>query len=444
MSKDLTANEAWEKLFEKYDIPGKVEKNGFFDIEASQIKDFKEPRLMTKWDSSKSLPGVLKSNKINILPTSRRSYVMGKFDLYQKIPDWIGDVKKMQKVHVPEFESINIKNITSESNAINVLMISPILENFLEEGENYATFNGRMGTGKFDFSVDRKSNTPLKVNVDRAQCEIDAGLENNKSVVIIEAKNVVHPDFHIRQLYYPYRLWQKRVQKPIRLVFSVYTNQIYRLLEYRFTDLYNYSSIELIREKYYTLQDINISNEDLLKVYKSTKIKTDDNQDKSNVPFIQANKFERVISLIENLQNNDLTREQIADLMQFDLRQADYYFNAGKYLGLFEKYYAEEYDEDTEKSYKTLKIRLTKQGKKVAEKNYKSRQLELVKLMLEHKIFNTLFFDTYTTGILPKPNQIQDLMRKYNVRKEGQIPRQSGSVLAWLKWIFKLAEIEEI
>lgn len=444
MSKKITANEAWKKLFEKYDIPGKVEKDGFFDIKASQIKDFKEPRLMAKWDSSESLPGVLKSHKINILPTSRGSYVMGKFNLYEDIPDWIDDVKKMQKVYVPEFESIDIKNITSESNAINVLMISPILENFLEEGENYATFNGRMGTGNFDFTVDRKSNTPLKINVDRAQCEIDAGLENDSSVVIIEAKNVVHLDFHIRQLYYPYRLWQTRVQKPIRLVFSIYTNQIYRLLEYRFTDINNYSSIELVREKYYTLQDINISNEELFKVYKSTKIKTDDNQDKTIVPFIQANNFERVISLIENLQNDDLTPEQIAELMQFDIRQSDYYFNAGKYLGLFEKYDSEEYDEETAKYYKTVKIRLTKKGKKVAEKNYKPRQLELVKLMLEHKIFNKLFFDTYTTGTFPKPNDIQDLMRKYNVCNEGQIHRRSGSVLAWLKWIFKLPEIEEI
>ena len=447
MTKKISANEAWKKLFEKYDIPNKIEKEGFFNIKASQIKEFKEPRLMAKWDSSESLPGVLKSHKINILPTSRSSYVMGNFDLYEYIPEWVDDVKEMQKVNVPEFESINIKNITSESNAINVLMISPILENFLGEGENYATFNGRMGTGIFDFSVDRKSDGPLKINVDRAQCEIDAGLENEHSVIIIEAKNVVHPDFHIRQLYYPYRLWEKRVKKPIRLIFSIYTNQIYRLLEYRFIDINNYSSIELVREKYYTLQDINISNEELFKVYKSTKVKTYDSrakQDKDDVPFVQANNFERVISLIENLQENDITLEEIADLMQFELRQSYYYFNAGRYLGLFEKYDAKEYDEDTDKYYEIKKVRLTKHGRKVAEMNYKPRQLELVKLILEHKIFNELFFSTYTTGILPSRDYIQTLMRKYNVCNESQVPRRSGSVLAWIKWIFKLAEIEEV
>jgi hypothetical protein len=444
MTKKISANDAWKKLFEKHDILNRINKYVFFNIEASQIKEFKEPRLMAKWDSSESLPSIQKHNKINILPTSRGSYVMGKFNLYEDIPDWVDNVKEMQKVDVPEFESIDIKNITSESNAINVLMLSPILENFLDEGKNYETFTGRMGTGVFDFSVDRKSDSPLKINVNCAQCEIDAGLENDNSVIIIEAKNVVHPDFHIRQLYYPYRLWQTRVQKPIRLIFSIYTNQIYRLLEYRFTDLNNYSSIELVGEKYYTLQDINISNEDLLKVWRSTKVKTYDNQDKVDVPFIQANDFERVISLIENLQNNDLTEEQIADLMQFDIRQSDYYFNAGRYLGLFEKYNAEDYDDDTAKYYEVKKVRLTKQGKKIAEKNYKPRQLELVKLMLEHKIFHKLFWDTYTTGVLPSPHDIQNLMGKYNVCNEGQVSRRSSTVYSWLKWIFKLPEIEEI
>ena len=51
-NKDLSVDEAWEKLLEKYDIVKKIEEDGIFHIEASQIKEFKEPRLMSKWDSS--------------------------------------------------------------------------------------------------------------------------------------------------------------------------------------------------------------------------------------------------------------------------------------------------------------------------------------------------------------------------------------------------------
>ena len=37
-----------------------------------------------------------------------------------------------------------------------------------------------------------------------------------------------------------------------------------------------------------------------------------------------------MISLMEILFEEDKTTEEIAEIMQFDLRQSDYYYNAGK------------------------------------------------------------------------------------------------------------------
>ena len=65
-NENLSANEAWKALIEKYDIAEEVKKNGIFHIKASDIKEFKEPRLMAKWDSTDSLPDVLRRNKINM------------------------------------------------------------------------------------------------------------------------------------------------------------------------------------------------------------------------------------------------------------------------------------------------------------------------------------------------------------------------------------------
>lgn len=76
---NITVNEAWKALIEKYDILTEVEKKGYFCITANQIKEFKEPRLMAKWDSVDSLPQVLRENKLNILPDSRSSYIIGDF-----------------------------------------------------------------------------------------------------------------------------------------------------------------------------------------------------------------------------------------------------------------------------------------------------------------------------------------------------------------------------
>ena len=150
---ELTSNQAWQALIKKYNILEKIKNNGHFIIKSSDIKKFREPRLMAKWDSSDSLPKVLKDNKINILPISRSSYIISDFILYQEIPELVERVTQMTKVDIPEYESINIKNINSEANAINVLTISGILDDFLETENNVLTFNGRMGTGIFDFTV---------------------------------------------------------------------------------------------------------------------------------------------------------------------------------------------------------------------------------------------------------------------------------------------------
>ena len=131
----MNVNEAWEKLFEKYDILNKIQNDGAFFITAKQIKEFKEPRLMAKWDSSENLPSIFKKNKINILPVSRSEYILSHFELYETIPILGEKVTDMQKVEIPEYETIDVENISSEANAINVLMLSKILDDFLDEDE---------------------------------------------------------------------------------------------------------------------------------------------------------------------------------------------------------------------------------------------------------------------------------------------------------------------
>lgn len=431
----MNVNEAWIKLFEKYDILSRIKSEGAFYITANQIKEFKEPRLMAKWDSSENLPSIFKKHNINILPISRTGYVLSDFKLYEPIPELGEHITDMQKVEIPEYETIDIGNISSEANAINVLMLSKILDDFLDEDDNVATFNGRMGTGIFSFRVDRHRGTTFEIDVKNAQCEIDGGMENNNSVVILEAKNVVHPDFHVRQLYYPYRLWASKIEKPIRLVFSIYSNQIYRLFEYEFEDKDNYSSIRLVKSKNYSLQDTDIALNELYNVYSDVKVVYDDNQNNTNIPFIQANSFERIISLMEILFEEDKSTEEIAEIMQFDLRQSDYYYNAGKYLGLFEKKDVA----DEEKIVK--KVSLSKLGKDTVKLRYKERQLKLVRLILEHEIFNKLFTRVYNSGELPTKEEIQEIMRENNVCNDGQIVRRSSSVYSWLKWIFNLQNI---
>ena len=432
-NKSITANDAWAMLIEKYDIVNQVIKDGLFHIKASEIKAFKEPRLMAKWDCIAALPTVLKKYNLNILPDSRSSYVLGDFLLYKEIPELQEEVFNMDYVEIPDYETIDINNISSEAVAINVLVISGILDDFLGVDGTVQTFSGRMGTGEFDFVVDTVRGNKQKIFVKNAQCEIDGGFENEHEVVIMEAKNILNEEFHVRQLYFPYRLWRKKVTKPIRLIFSIYSNMIFRLFEYRFVEINDYSSIELIKTKNYSLQDTTIDIEDLIEVRNNTKICYQDNQyDDLKVPFIQANSFERVISLLENMKDNPMTKEQIAELMVFDERQSDYYYNAGAYLGLFEK----------KREDKISKVFLTRLGDNVFSLNYKERQLKFVELILKHQIFADCFDMVINSGgDLPDIETIESLMREYNVCNEGQINRRASSVQGWIKWIFNLINL---
>ena len=69
-------NKAWNDLFEKYNIIDAIEVNGFFEITADQIKESgREPRLMTKFDSSENLPSIFAENSLAILPITSLSII---------------------------------------------------------------------------------------------------------------------------------------------------------------------------------------------------------------------------------------------------------------------------------------------------------------------------------------------------------------------------------
>lgn len=419
-------DDKWEILFEKYNIETEIKKNGVFYITADQIREVKEPRLMTKFDTKESLPKVF-GNKIAILPVTRGKYVLGEFELYQDFPKMNPDIKRITSAKIPEFyETIDINDIRSEANAINIMGIAGILDDFLGEEDMVQTVSGRMSSGDFSFCVDstNKACADKKlINVQNSQVEIDGGFENHNVFSLIEGKNVVHSNFLVRQLYYPMRLWNAKISKPIRPVFMVYSNNIFRLLEYEFTDINSYSSIKLVNERNYSLEDIEITIDDLEHVWQETKVVPE-----PDVTFIQADSFNKVISLVENLNDSSMNSTEIAELFGFRERQSDYYFNACKYLGLAEKVTDEE----------GVKIHITSLGKKLLEMRYKERQLEYVRLILQHEIFKDLFEVMLRTGEIPNKKFIANKMRELNVCGESLIERRASSVRGWLYWISTL------
>lgn len=388
---------------------------------------------MTKHDASLLVPKTLRDNKLNVLPISRSAYVLGDFELFQDFPDTTG--LRPQLRTLPDFETLTVDNITSESNAINALIASGILDDFLGEEDVVGTFNGRMGTGDFSFQVDRKLHQPVRINVSGAQLEIDGGFETSDSVIIMEAKNVPHPDFHVRQLYFPYRKYKELVKKPIRLVFSQYIDQTYYLYEYEFEEIENYSSIRLVNMAAYTFDDRRITSSELWQAYLDTPVRTDDSYTRSTITFPQADRIERVFALMDRLKNEPegLHTKYITEFMGTTGRQAAYYPTAGRWLGLFEH---------GDRGYTML----TAKGERIAKLSHRERQLAIARQMFEHEILRRCFSTAYTTGELPTLQQIQQWMRELHVfpptSPDSMYKRRAQTILAWTRWLMSLADDE--
>ncbi|MCI8814816.1 MAG: transcriptional regulator [Lachnospiraceae bacterium] len=421
-------DKAWEFLFEKYAILSHIERDGKFIISSPQIKEYREPRLMAKFDHYINLPQIFAKNKLAILPISRREYIISHFEAYQ--PFEALDKSITQAPLLAELQSLDANHITSETIAMNCAWASGILSDFLEEDMLYPTVSGRMGSGQFDFKIQNSCvGGQIGVSVNNSQIEIDAAYEGARSLALFEAKRDLSEDFLVRQLYYPYRVWRERVTKKVRPVFLVYSNGIFSLYEYEFQNPDSYNSLALIKHKNYSIVDTAIGVLDLQDVASRTQIVPE-----PEAPFPQANSFERVINICELLNTRDLSREQVTEEYAFDIRQTNYYTDAARYLGLLERHY--------EEARKPM-YSLSDLGRRIMKLNYKQRQLALCALILRHLAFRETFEFRMKTGVMPDAATIVGIMHRSSLSKMGSEStyfRRSSTISGWVNWMLGLIE----
>lgn len=420
---------AWEKIFDKYKIINKVLTDGHTIISSTHINEFREARLMTKFDHKSQLPKLFADNNLSILPTSRGGYVIGTFETFS---DFNTDDIEITPIEFPTFlESLDYRDITSEATAINCAFVSKILHDFTEEENLLPTVSGRMSSSSFGFDIN-SSKGLFKINVGNSQVEIDGGYEGDNSLNLIEAKNYISDDFLVRQLYYPYKLWSGKIHKQVRPIFLTYTNGVFHLREYAFSNINHYNSLVLVKHKKYAVQDGAFNIEAIQEILDKTKAVKE-----PEIPFPQADSFERVINLCELLKQKDfITKEEITQNYDFDARQTDYYSNAGKYLGLIE----------TGKDPFSGQIGsyLTNKGKQVFNTNLIDRQKEFVKVIVSHLAFKQTLKLYLENGEMPSKNEIVEVMKRSKLHKVGSDTtyfRRASTITGWVNWIMNQIEV---
>jgi len=284
-----------------------------------------------------------------------------------------------------------------------------------------------MGTGAFDFLIDNaKTGMYCTIHTNNSQVEIDAAYEGVRGLALFEAKRDLSDDFLVRQLYYPFRTWRNRVTKPVRTLFMVYSNGVYRLYEYEFQDPGHYNSLILIRQKNYTIEDTAIGITDIQDVLRRARVMRE-----PRIQFPQADSFERVVNICELLNERELSRGDVTEQYAFDVRQTNYYTDAARYLGLLEK----------RKDGKTPVYSLSEAGRRILGLNYKKRQLAYCDCILSHKAFNDALTRYFDTGYMPPMGEIVQIMKQselYNVRSDSTFERRSSTIKGWLNWIVGL------
>jgi hypothetical protein len=288
-----------------------------------------------------------------------------------------------------------------------------------------------MSSSSFNFDINSLKGV-FNVKVGNSQVEIDGGYEGDNSLNLIEAKNYISDDFLIRQLYYPFKLWSGKIQKQVRPIFLTYSNGVFHLREYAFSNVNHYNSLVLVRHRKYVVKEGSFNLEALSQIINTTKTIKE-----PEIPFPQADSFERVINLCELLKQKEfISKEDITQNYDFDGRQTDYYSNAGKYLGLIEI----RRDPLTGQT----GCFLTTKGKQVFNLNLIDRQKEFVKQIVSHKAFKETLKLYLDNGEMPSKETIIEIMKQsklYNIGSESTYFRRASTIVGWTNWI--ITQIEE-
>ncbi|MFN8575540.1 MAG: transcriptional regulator [Candidatus Sericytochromatia bacterium] len=418
----------WVKIFNSYNIIENIKNKCYFIINSNQINEYHQARLMTKFDYKSHLPKIFQENELSILPISRGDYIISNFKAYH---DFDQNDVDITRIKFPNYiESINHNNITSESIALNCAYISGMIEDFLDDDYVKLTVNGRMSSLNFEFKIINVMNNKLQdIYVSNSQLEIDGGYEGINSLSLIEAKNSISSDFLIRQIYYPYRLWRNKITKTIRPIFLTYTNGTFHFREYFFQELNNYNSLVLLNQKKYIIDEGEINLEIIQRILNEINIVVE-----PNIPFPQADSFDRLINLCELLnQKHKLSQGDITENYDFDKRQTSYYTSAGMYLGLIDK---------TKEDNKVIYF-LTQKGLDLFKISIFNRQIVFIKLILSHSIFNKtlkLYFKSFRP---PNKTEILVLMRESNLYKidsDSTFKRRASTISGWVNWILRSIE----
>lgn len=429
MSVNSKNDGAWEALFEAHNILDRVNSNGFCELSGSSISKERDARLMTTFHHRIQLPSIFKRNHLTIVPKTRTTYVIGNFESYFNLDT--GPLPAVEEVSLPAtLETINPQDLYSESATLMCAHRAGMLEQVLNESI-VLTVTGSMSAGRFSYSLnDLRRNDRFSINVENPQCHVAGGFEGANSFAIVEVTNETVGDFLTQLLYYPYRLWSRKTRKEVVPIYLSYSNEVFSLYRFRFSEPSHQNSIEIDGQWRFQIESNQIELSDIVDIVRRVTV-VDEPQD---IPFPQADSFSRVIDLLNQLHVvGTLSQEEITANYAFDQRQTQYYATAGIFLDLIDRQQSRE---------EGVSYGLTQSGSDIMSQRPAQRNLAIVERILKHRVFHDTVSLYLNQAAKPTADQIVEIMRAANIEldREGNttMNRRAQTVLAWIDWMMEL------
>ena len=255
----MASDRSWRKIFEDHKIDEHDFSDSPFIITNQQIKescqDFtktaeKEVRILCKQDSREDRPRVFQENNLFILPIKNGTYALVEGEGYIDIPAIESEVIAYRSGLSFSLDTSKVGD--SEMQHLDYAYASSLIRSFMDDDTFVLTIRGRKYTPEFSFSVGRYKQT---LRVRSVQTEVDAGYEGENRVLLVEAKNSSTDNVIIRQIYYPFRQWQKYTQKPVELIFFEKRDEEYGIWRFKFESVDDYDSIQMVDSARYRISE---------------------------------------------------------------------------------------------------------------------------------------------------------------------------------------------
>ena len=425
-------NQAWKKLDEQFHIREKLKAGATIPISARQIKQHtgREPRLMMKFDFREQRPSVIKD--ATIFPVTNGEYLIVPGDGYHSVEILPTRVHSWE----PTEQSLKLESLpwedgpVSESQLIDMAHASGVLGEFLSEKKLYLTIRGRRRAPEFSFQFGSMG-SERQVHVDGVQVEVDAGYEG-EALHLLEAKMGVRNDFHVRQLYYPLRMWQQILpHKKIQTVFLSYSDKVLSLRLYEFSNLERIHSIRLVKALDVTF-DQEIAVPSLNQVLRETRLQSPP----PGVTFPQADDLAKVLDLVDAVAAGITEVEDLVDRYEFSERQAAYYTSAAKYIGFLVP--------------NTHDRKLTTLGMKLSRSSLLKRRTIVVEALARLPVFREMLEHIDKAGNTEMDREliatnISLVTAKYNLPlNKVTANRRASTVIGWGRWIVEKLALNQI